>query len=223
MPQEQGIIGKFVGGMIRRSVRARFHTVYWRSPAEAIDTSVPHILYANHHGWMDGYLMFHLITKLGLNCLDWIEEFDAFPLFRFVGGMPFRRNDAVGRATTVRKTLRAMNDKRLSLILFPEGVMHRPPSLLPLGRSIQVVAQHVAGVRLAPVAIRYELSQHERPVAWMSVGSVHAFESIADCQNRLQSELDSLDVCIDSGERFDELVRGTHDVNERFSMRGPRR
>ena len=106
MSQEKGIVGRFVGSMIRRSVRNRFHTVYYRTEGPSLTS--PTILYANHNGWMDGYLLFHLVSKVGLRCLDWIEEFDAFPLFAAVGGMRFSNGNIGARAMTVRKTIRLM-------------------------------------------------------------------------------------------------------------------
>ena len=139
MSQEQGLVGKLVGTMIRRSVRARFHSVYWNQIPRP---NAPALFYANHHGWMDGYLMFHLISELRVRCLDWIEEFDSFPLFGRIGGMKFDRTDTQSRALTIRKTIREMN-AGASLVIFPEGVLHRPPDLLPFGRSLKLIADKV--------------------------------------------------------------------------------
>ncbi len=217
MSQEKGIVGRFVGSMIRRSVRNRFHTVYYRTEGPSLTS--PTILYANHNGWMDGYLLFHLVSKIGLRCLDWIEEFDAFPLFAAVGGMRFSKGNIGARAMTVRKTIRLMKEDGYSLILFPEGVMHRPPSILKFGKAIEVVAKHVPGVQLAPVAIRYQLSMHERPEAWIWVGKPDSFKSIDHCEDQLASQLACLDKAIETNAPFETLVEGTKDVNERWDMR----
>ena len=120
MKQEEGIIGKIVGGMIRRTVRARLRNLYWSAPKHPIPS--PAIFYVNHHGWLDGYLMFHAVTKLGMRSLDWIEEFDTFPLFAKVGGMRFSRGDVIGRANTVRTTIKLMRSEKRSLILFPDQI-----------------------------------------------------------------------------------------------------
>ena len=217
MSQEQGIVGRIVGSMIRRSVRLRFHTVYYRTDGPTLVP--PTILYANHHGWMDGYLLFHLVSKLGLKCLDWIEEFDAFPLFAKVGGMRFSKGDITARAKTVRRTIRLMQEDQASLIIFPEGTMHRPPSVLPFGRAMEVVAKNVKGVSLSPVAMRYQLSMHERPEAWIWVGEAHRFISSEDCHQRLVRQLERLDRAIEANDTFEKLVAGTADVNERWDMR----
>ncbi len=120
--------------MIRRSVRRAFHSVYWSPPPET--PTPPAIFVINHHGWHDGYLMYLAATRLGIRVVDWIQEFEAFPLFAKVGGMPFPKDDPVGRAATIRRTIRLMRDERRSLLLFAEGVMHRPPGLMPFGKAL---------------------------------------------------------------------------------------
>jgi 1-acyl-sn-glycerol-3-phosphate acyltransferase len=179
----------------------------------------PVIFYANHHGWLDGYLMFHAVTSLKMICLDWIEEFDSFPLFSKIGGMRFAKGDLVGRANTVRKTIKLMRSEKRSLVIFPEGILHRPDSILPFGRSIETVAKKVPGVNLVPVAIHYELSMHERPEAWLSFGPPHGFESLQNCETNLQSQLAQLKAAVSSGQKFEVLAKGTPSVNERLSMK----
>jgi hypothetical protein len=211
--QEQGLIGRLVGAMIRRSVRQRFHSVYLSKPD--VLPKAPAILYANHHGWMDGYLMFHLASELGIDCLDWIEEFDAFPLFASVGGIKFPKDDPSGRASAIRRTIRLMRNEGKSLVIFPEGVLHRPPELLPFGRALEVVAKSVPNVTLHPVSLRYELSMHERPEAWISIGEGHPYSSLGDCQLRLAEEMDHKS----ANHQYSLMFCGRLDVNERMSMK----
>lgn len=215
--QTEGFVGWLVGGMIRRSTRSRLRNLYWSAPQEPL--TAPVIFYCNHHGWLDGYILFHVVEKLKLKALDWIEEFDSFPLFAKAGGMRYAAGDTTGRATTIRKTIRLMNSEKLSLMLFAEGVLHRPPTIWPLGKALQLVAEKVKGVTLVPTAIYYEHSIHERPEAWVSLGSSHAFSSLDDCQSRLEGELGSLRERVGKNEDFPILARGTGDVNERMSMK----
>lgn len=216
MSQEEGLIGRIVGGMIRRSVRARFRNVYWRPPTSSIQP--PAILYANHHGWMDGYLMFHLVRKLNLVCLDWIEEFDTFPLFTWVGGVRFAKGDTSGRALAIRRTIRELQRGK-SLVLFAEGFLHRPPQIFPLGRSLEALAKQVPNLSLVPVAIYQEMSMHERPEAWISVGQPHEFVSLECSRERLQAELNRLRADVEAEVKFDVLAAGTASINERMSMK----
>lgn len=216
MKQEQGVVGRAVGAMIRRSVRRRFRNVYWRTAQPSIPA--PAVLYANHHGWMDGYLMFHLAIKLDLVCIDWIEEFDTFPLFRFVGGIRYPKGDLAGRVAAVRQTIQELKSGK-SLVFFPEKVMHRPPSVLPFGKALATIARHVPNVTLVPVAILQEMSLHERPEAWLSVGKPHSFESLDHCRDQLVNELDRLRNDVQAGVPFDLLAAGTPSVNERMSLK----
>ncbi len=217
MKQEEGIIGRAVGGMIRRTVKSRLRNLYWSPPKDPLKQPV--IFYANHHGWLDGYLMFEALTKLDIRFLDWIEEFDSFPLFSKVGGMRFAKGDLIGRANTVRTTIKTMRAESRSLILFPEGILHRPPSLLPFGRSLEVVANKVPKASLVPVAIYYELSMHERPEAWLSFGEPHHFESMIHCENTLRQQFESLRASVGNQDSFQVLAKGTPSVNERMSMK----
>jgi 1-acyl-sn-glycerol-3-phosphate acyltransferase len=218
--QARGAVGWGVDRMIRRAVRRSFHTVYWQPPNYELPR--PSILVANHHGWHDGYMMYLAATALGLPVVDWIQEFEAFPLFGSVGGMPFPADDAAERSRTIRKTIRLMNGSKTSLVLFAEGVLHRPDSLLPFGRSLEFVASKVPDVSVVPVAIRYEQATHERPDAYVSFGSAvplgdHlAFRTrleVAQLLDRLRAaaalEPDSLQV----------LAAGEKDVNEKLDMR----
>lgn len=206
--------------MIRRSVRRHFRTVYWSPPAEPIPA--PSILVPNHHGWFDGYLMYHVVTSLGLRSLDWIQEFDAFPLFSKVGGMPYPIDDPIKRAQTVRRTIRLMRDQARSLVLFAEGQLHPPPTLLSFGRALEVVASKVPSVSIIPVAIRYEMSLHQRPEAYIGFAPpVPLGEDLAlRTHTAVATRLESLgQESRQSKESFNILVRGTLDVNERWDMR----
>ncbi len=218
--QQEGILGLAVDRMIRRSVRKTFHTVRWNAPSLP---EAPAILVANHHGWHDGYLMYLAATRMGLRVVDWIAEFDAFPLFAKVGGMRFPADDPAARAATIRRTIRLMREERRSLLLFAEGVLHRPPALMPFGKALETVARSVPGVRIVPVAVRYELAMHERPEAWLRFGpEVPAGDGLA-ARTRLAvaDGLDALAAEIRfSPERFETLQKGTLDVNERWDVRG---
>lgn len=210
--------------MIRRSVRRAFHTVHWTPPAAPL--APPAILVANHHGWHDGYLMYLAATQLGVRVVDWIAEFDAFPLFAKVGGMPFPPGDPAVRAATIRRTIRLMREDRRSLLLFAEGVLHRPSGLMPFGKALETVARAVPEARVVPVAVRYELSMHERPEAWLRFGAeVERGDDLA-VRTRLAvaKGLDALAGEVRfQPEKFETLARGTLDVNERWDMRRFRR
>lgn len=217
--QEEGLLGRMVGGMIRRSVKKSFRNVYWDVAAEV--PKGPVVLVCNHHGWFDGYVMFHVVTSLGKPSLDWIEEFGAFPLFSKIGGMPFPRGEAGRRAATVRETIRRMNGEGRSLVLFAEGVLHPAPEILPFGKSLGVVARHVKEAEIVPVAIRYEFGMHERPEAFVRIGASlgRGFSAAEGAHGALVSLYEGLRADISEGREFDVLAPGTASVNERLDMR----
>ena len=206
--------------MIRRSVRKRFHTVYWQPPS--VELSAPVIFVPNHHGWFDGYLMFHVVKALNTSCLDWIQEFDAFPWFEKIGGMPYPLNDLKRRGVTVKKTIRMMNEKGLSLLLFAEAELHYPPELLPFGKALETVADKVPNSIVMPVAIHYEMSMHERPEAFIGFGNPvekgpglaeRTREAVLEVLTRLRSDAK------EQKSTFSVLAKGTPDVNERWDLR----
>lgn len=217
--QEEGLLGRFVGGMIRRTVRARFRNVYWDGP---MALEPPVVFAANHHGWHDGYLMFHFVTALRVRTVDWIAEFGAFPLFAKIGGMPFPPGDASARAATLRRTIRLMREDRRSLCIFPEGVLHPGPELLPYGRALDVVLSKVPGATLVPVAIHYAMGMHERPEAWLRAGApLEGPQRTADdCRSATVDLLRCLREDVRAApDQFTTLAKGTPDVNERWDAR----
>jgi 1-acyl-sn-glycerol-3-phosphate acyltransferase len=206
--------------MIRSSVRKTFRNVYWRKPT--LLPPPPVIFAASHHGWHDGYILFHVVDALGYRSLDWIQEFDAFPLFAKVGGMPFPANDAGARAATLRRTIRLMTEERRSLMLFAEGILHEPPMLWEFGKSIELIARTVPNVSVVPVAIRYRMSLHERPECHVALGE--AVPTGPDLAGRTRLRVSNLldEISVDAlfrPERFEVLAKGTPDVNERWDMR----
>jgi len=219
--QVEGIVGRMVDGMIRRSVRRTFRNVYWIPPARPVPE--PAIYVPNHHGWHDGYVMYLAMSELGLKHRfhDWIQEYDAFPLFGKIGGMPFPANDSARRAATIKQTVRYLREGR-SMMLFAESVLHRPPELRPFGKSLDLLAGKAPDAKVIPVAIRYELSMHERPECYLLFGDpVPAGPDLAQ-RTRLEvwRQLDRIAYVLKTDpEAFQVVFRGTLDVNERMDMR----
>lgn len=167
--------------------------------------------------------MYLALTRLNLIGIhDWIQEYDTFPLFGQIGGMPFPADDPARRAATIRQSIRYMQDERHSLLLFAEGVLHRPPQLLPFGKSLDMLVKRVPNVTVYPVGIRYELAMHERPECFIRFGSpIEAGPEFAQ-RTRLAvaAQLDRIAVDrITAPETFELLHKGTADVNERWDLR----
>jgi len=94
-------------------------------------------------------------------------------------------------------------------------VLHEPPELLPFGQSLDLISRKVKNVPIVPVAIRYQMSVHERPECFISFGSpVSCADEAHLGVERLLASSSSL-----SREAFSLLAIGTKDVNERMDMR----
>jgi 1-acyl-sn-glycerol-3-phosphate acyltransferase len=159
------------------------------------------------------------VTALGIPTLDWIQEFDSFPLFSKIGGMPYPLNDPMRRAATVKRTIRLMREGGWSLLLFAEAHLHYPPDLLPFGKAIETITEKVPGCTVVPVGIRYEMAMHERPEAFLAFGpQVASGPNIAErTREAVDAVLRQIDLSV-RGDRagFQVLAKGTQDVNERW-------
>jgi len=136
--------------------------------------------------------------------------------------MRFPRDDAAGRAATIRQSIRALQAGKKNLLLFAESELHYPPELLPFGDALGLIAKKVPAVAVIPVAIRYEMAFHERPEAFLSFGPpVEAGPRVPE-RTRLavRALLDETALRVrHRPETFLTLVEGTKDVNERWDMR----
>ena len=204
--------------MIRRTVRRRFRAVYWNRPPQRLGPRT--VFVVNHHGWHDGYLMFHVVSQLQTPTLDWIQEYASFPLFGRIGGMPFPADKPQVRAATIRQTIRKMTSEGWSLCLFAEGTLHRPPDVWPLGRSLDLIRRQVPDAVIVPVALVYDMSLHERPEAFVRLGEPILPRSETDVHATLVELLQSVRHDVQHHpDAFEVLVRGTLDVNERWDVR----
>jgi len=217
MKQEDGPLGHLVGQMIRRTLRARFRAGYLAGSLPSAQGS-PVIFVANHHGWHDGYVMFALIKHLGIVASDWVAELAEFPLFAKIGALPFPPEDEKVRFATVRKTVRLLQEGR-SLILFAEGALHRPPEVWPLGSALEFLIRRVPQARIIPVAIRYDMSIHERPEVFVELGEAIIAPSAENVRARLVELLETMGASMDAENKWTPFFSGTKDVNERWGLK----
>lgn len=165
--------------------------------------------------------MLQAAIALDLEVVDWIQEFDAFPLFRYVGGMPFPLGDQARRLGTIRKTIELMQSGEKSLLIFPESHLHPAPELLSFGSAATKIAGKVDGTTVFPVGIHYEFSMHERPEAFVCVGEPVSDRSQESIRAAVAVELEKARVVAKAGnkEGWPVLFKGTPDVNERWDFR----
>lgn len=205
--------------MVRRNVRARFHTVYWRG-RENVPADGAVVFACTHHGWHDGYLMFVAVTALGKPSVDWVEEYDAFPLFSRIGALPMPPDDAPRRLRSLRQTVRLMREG-VSLVHFPEGVLHRGPGLLEFGKAMGFLQRALGKIPVVPVAIAYHHSVHERPEAVLEFLPAVTLPDgkVEDVRAALEAALAARRAKPGPWAGDEVLAKGTPDVNERWDMR----
>lgn len=217
--QEIGPIGRAVGAMIRRNLKKNFHTLYWSPPDQPL--KAPVLFACNHHGWHDGYVMFAVAEKLDLPCYAWIERYDAFPLFKYIHGLPYRRGKATERATTIRQTQKGMNSKGMSAALFPEAILHPGPDVRKFGEAITELAKAVPDLSLVPTAIHYRKDIHERPEAFVKFAQPLSakFRDAKNARDVVESLLTDMRSDPDLRKRMSVLMHGTKDVDERWGSK----
>jgi 1-acyl-sn-glycerol-3-phosphate acyltransferase len=187
----------------------------------------PLILYANHHGFWDGFLAHALVHRAGRAGYALMEE-QNLARYRFLtrlGAMSIRPTDPRSVLTTLRHATRVLERPDATLLLFPQGKLVAPAAPLRFERGIEVLAR-MAKARAVPVGLRYAFFEHEYPDALLAVGEPHPVRSVADCEARLTHLLKGLDA-LEAPTSLDPLLAGRRSVAERwgrprsFSRRTP--
>lgn len=215
----------FVNWLIERDLRRHFRAVYVRGTAP--DTTVPIVLFANHHYWWDGYLGYWLIRSWRRRMVVWMESYRRFPPFGAVGALPFPSNDPIARARTIKRTMQILSTEPAVLLLFPEGELHGDTErLLPFQRSLHWLSCRLPQAMLLPLAVHIEPSYHQYPRAYLCVGepfesrATHSAQWLSDAASAVESLLHQTRAeartSVDDAQGFQILLRGKLSIHERF-------
>lgn len=177
-PRRTPLFGRAVERLMRRALRGAFARVDWVGPLPQVPPDASVVLYANHHSFYDGYLLWRVVDELlGRRALTWMAEWHRFPFFAAVGALPFPPDDARTRAATIRRTAqRFAAGPHWGLVYFPEGVLHRAEEgLLPFETALlprlDTILPHKVWL---PVAVYCTWDGGDRPVVRMAAGEAHA-------------------------------------------------
>ena len=172
------MLAHLVSRLMLRSLEKGFRRICWVGPKPQLDASKPVVLYANHHTFYDGYVLWLLADRmLGRSTLTWMEEWDRFPLFGAVGALPFPADDPGRRLKTIRGTRRRMQkDTSTLFIYFPEGRLHAPEEgILPFpAENLIDLDRFLPEKQWWPVAIHFTTRGESLPTLLMSGGEPHA-------------------------------------------------
>lgn len=148
-------------------------------PAEThgLPGKAPVILYANHHHFYDGHLLWYLIhTCLQRPATIWMNEWEHYPFFAAVGAQPFPTDDASRRAATIRRTARRFRERpRTVLAYFPEADLHAPAASIqpfPAG-AINRLGRLYPAATWWPIAIDVTSWGDKYPTVCLQPGTPH--------------------------------------------------
>lgn len=201
------LVHRYVLWKLRRAFRG-----VWRL-GELPATDEPLILYANHVGFWDGFVIHALVHHAARAGYVVMEEHNL-RRYRFLtrlGALSIRRHDRGSALETLRHCARVLRRPRASLLMFPQGRLGGP---LELERGVEVLAR-MAKVRAVPVALRYAFFEHEHPDVLVAAGEPHAVTGIADCAQRLQALLGQL-AAVEHPLSLNPLLAGRRSVAERW-------
>lgn len=210
--------------VIRRDLRQTFRRIVWIGSKPDLPQSRPVVLYANHHGFHDGHLLWLLVREtLDRPFVLWMEKWDRAPMFGSVGALPFPADNKQQRFRTLRETVRRFTSNPESiLILFPEGELTPPDrGIGALKTDFEQLARLLPnGTLWWPVALRSTWWGEDRPTALIAAG-----QPTENPTGQEREELDGLvetlrdaspDILENGGGRI--LLEGRKSADERWNL-----
>lgn len=224
MPRAPRVVTAAVEQLILRDLRRSFRRVIWVGPhpREIVPRDRPLVLYANHHYFHDGYLLWLLVSRiLDRQALIWMREWDRVPIFTPIGALPFPEDDRSRRAATARRTGEELAaDPRNTLIYFPEGEMSPPDAgVQPFddGRMHRLSRLVPEDGLWWPVAVRLTWWKDSGPIALLTGGDLREVPG-DDNAAGLQTLIERLTDVRPGDPDLIPLLEGARDVNERFDL-----
>lgn len=181
--------------MLLRDLRKAFRRVCWIGPMPDLCADLPVVLYANHHNYYDGHLLWLVVDRLlGRSPTLWMADWDQFPFFAPSGALPFPPADARRRSATIRRTVRCFREQpETVLIYFPEGRLHVPEEgVHPFEKHTFARLDRLFPEKLWwPVALHVTWRGEAHPTAFLTGGTPHA-RACGEEPQRLRGLLDRL-------------------------------
>ena len=186
-------LGRAVRALLRRRLRGGLSALRIEGTDRLADLSArgPLLLCANHVSFFDGLIVEWLSRELAEPRV-WMraDQLRAAPLLRWAGAFGVE-DEPRDRARALRWSVRFLDRPGRALWLFPQGAL-RPQWQRPLGfqRGADLIAR-ASGAPVVPVSLHYELSERERPEAWVQIGEPVAPEGLEAAIERGLDEIRS--------------------------------
>lgn len=168
---------RLVSALMRHALRREFRRICWVGDRPTLPPERPVIIYANHHHFYDGHLLWWLITQtLNRPGMTWMADWDRFPFFAAAGAHPFPPDAPARRRATLRRTARIFrHEPRTVLAYFPEGRLHAPEEgIAPFeARHFKQLNRLLANAWWWPVALHVTWWGDAHPTALLRGGAVH--------------------------------------------------
>lgn len=209
-----------IESVVLSDLRKAFHRVWDAGISVDLDPHRPVVLYANHHSFFDGHLVW-LVARQSMTrqTMTWMQEWHRFPFLRAAGALPFPDDDSPARSSTMRETKRRFTENpRSALILFPEGAMHpAEEGILPFSDGrLERLSRIFPQALWCPVAIHSSWREGDRPDAFLATGSVQD-QIYGDEDERLRRLLGEMPAR--SLRPSSLLLTGRASANERWDFR----
>lgn len=137
----------------------------------------PLIFYGNHQSWWDGFFMFSLGRRLGLEFRVIMEEKNLrrFSFFRLTGAFGVDLSSIRGRAESLLHAVRLLRGKgkrRRCLTIYPHGTLISPwmDPWPPFQPGLEALLRLCPSARAVPIIHEIVPGPERLPVVWIEIG-----------------------------------------------------
>jgi len=218
----------------RQALRKHFHRVHlYDLKALPHDPNQSTLYVANHSSFWDGIVINHLVRRhrpQPLYCMIEIEQVREHPFFRRVGGFSIDRADRRDGAKAIDYAVQLLTRQPSALLIFPQGKIE-PSDMRPLRfqSGVAHLIERIRGVRVVPLALRYEFWKEQRPECLIGIGAIAgnvrgSSTCLRELERFIEMQLDVLkQASLDRQEGDKILLRGRPSISrwkDRFRRTG---
>lgn len=167
---------KLLGFYFERIFRSQFHAllVSGVDHLSELDPRRSYIAIANHSNWWDGFVVFFL-TRLLPGYKHYLmmeaQNLEKYSAFRKLGVFGVDIDDPRDARRGVSYATSLLRQNAAFLWLFPQGRLRPAREPLKFLRGAAVIARRAGNCSLLPLALRYEFTTEQKPLALVKIGT----------------------------------------------------